>query len=122
MIYWGVYPLRRKLRLALAGAAEQLDLFLALVDDGLRAGSQQLAGIEALALLILASLDILAGSLTKTSWHSVLMLILETPRLMAFAIMSSGMPVPPCRTRGMLLVALWIRSRASKSRPFQLAG
>ena len=51
MIYWGVYPLRRKLRLALAGAAEQLDLFLALVDDGLRAGSQQLAGIEALALL-----------------------------------------------------------------------
>ena len=41
---------------------------------------------------------------------------------MAFAIMSSGMPVPPCRTRGMLLVALWMRSRASKSRPFQLAG
>ena len=34
----------------------------------------------------------------------------------------SGMPVPPCRTRGMLLVALWMRSRASKSRPFQFAG
>ena len=51
--------------LALAGAAEQLDLFLALVDDGLRAGSQQLAGVEALALLILASLDILAGSLSE---------------------------------------------------------
>ena len=41
--------------LALAGAAEQLDLLLALVDDGLSAGSQQLAGIEALALLILRS-------------------------------------------------------------------
>ena len=51
--------------LALAGAAEQLDLLLALVDDGLRAGSQQLAGVEALALLILASLDILAGSLSE---------------------------------------------------------
>ena len=38
------------------------------------------------------------------------------------SIMSSGMPVPPCRTRGILLVALWMRSRASKSRPFQLAG
>ena len=47
--------------LALACAAEQLDLLLALVDDGLRAGSQQLAGVEALALLILASLDVLAG-------------------------------------------------------------
>ena len=43
--------------LALTGAAEQLDLLLALVDDGLSAGSQQLAGVEALALLILASLD-----------------------------------------------------------------
>ena len=41
---------------------------------------------------------------------------------MAFLIISSGMPVPPCRTRGMLSVALWILSRASKSRPFQLAG
>ena len=51
--------------LALAGAAEQLDLLLALVDDGLSAGSQQLAGVEALALLILASLDILAGGLSK---------------------------------------------------------
>ena len=51
--------------LALAGAAEQLDLLLALVDDGLRAGSQQLAGVEALALLILASLDVLAGGLSE---------------------------------------------------------
>ena len=51
--------------LALAGAAEQLDLLLALVDDGLSAGSQQLAGVEALALLILASLDVLAGGLSE---------------------------------------------------------
>ena len=51
--------------LALAGAAEQLDLLLALVNDGLSAGSQQLAGVEALALLILASLDVLAGGLSK---------------------------------------------------------
>src|SRR5699024_10073251 len=50
---------------ALAGAAEQLDLLLALVDDGLCAGGQQLAGVEALALQILAGLDVLAGGLGK---------------------------------------------------------
>ena len=51
--------------LALACAAEQLDLLLALGLDGLCAGSQQLAGVEALALLILALFDVLAGSLSK---------------------------------------------------------
>ena len=52
--------------LALAGAAEQLDLLLALVLDGLCTGSQQLAGVEALALLILAGLDIFTGATTWT--------------------------------------------------------
>ena len=52
-------------RLALACAAEQLDLLLALGLDGLCAGSQQLAGVEALALLILAFFDVLTGGFSK---------------------------------------------------------
>ena len=51
--------------LALACATEQLDLLLALGLDGLCAGSQQLAGVEALTLLILALFDVLAGGLSK---------------------------------------------------------
>ena len=31
----------------------------------------------------------------KESWHSVLTLILDTPRSIAFLIMSAGIPVPP---------------------------
>ena len=65
MIYWVVYPLRRKLPLSPCRRSEQLDLFLALGLDGLCAGSQQLAGVEALALLILALFDVLAGSLSE---------------------------------------------------------
>ena len=56
--------------LALAGAAEQLDLLFALVDDGLSAGSQQLAGVEALALLILAGLDIFTGARRRTELYA----------------------------------------------------
>ena len=51
--------------LALAGAAEQLDLLLALVLDGLCTRSQQFAGVEALALQILAFFDILTCSFRK---------------------------------------------------------
>ena len=36
----------------------------------------------------------------NASWHSVFTLIFATPRLIAFLIMSVGMPVPPCSTRG----------------------
>ena len=58
-------PYDTSFRLALACAAEQLDLLLALGLDGLCAGSQQLAGVEALALLILAFFDVLTGGFSK---------------------------------------------------------
>ena len=58
-------PYDTSFRLALACAAEQLDLLLALGLDGLCAGSQQLAGVEALTLLIFALFDVLAGGLSK---------------------------------------------------------
>ena len=45
----------------LADRTEELHLFLDGVLDGLVAGSQQLAGVIALALLVLALFDVLAG-------------------------------------------------------------
>ena len=74
--------------LCLSHGSEQLHLLLHGILDGLGSGSQKLAGIKALALLILACLDVLAGSCVFT-------LIFATPREIAFLIMSAGMPVPP---------------------------
>ena len=49
----------------LVGRAEQLDLLAHGGLDGLGAGSQQLAGVKALALQILARFDVLAGGVGK---------------------------------------------------------
>ena len=49
----------------LVGAAEQLDLLADLLHDGVGARLQQLAGVIALALLILAGLDVGTGGLSK---------------------------------------------------------
>ena len=58
----------------------------------------------------------------NASWHSVLTLILATPREIAFLIMSSGIPVPPCNTNGMSPVNCWIASNVSKLNPSQFSG
>ena len=52
-------------RLCFAYGAEDLHLLLDLCLDSLGAGSEQLSGVEALALLVLACLDISAGSLSE---------------------------------------------------------
>src|SRR5699024_2672610 len=52
-------------RSGLVGAAEQLDLLADLLHDGVSARLEQLAGVVALALLILAGLDVGAGCLSK---------------------------------------------------------
>ena len=49
--------------LSLVGGAELLHELLGAGHDGLAAGLQDLAGVEALALLVLAGLDVLAGGL-----------------------------------------------------------
>ena len=49
----------------LIGRTEQLDLLFYLVHDGCSAGSQELSRVEALALLILACLDVLSGCLCE---------------------------------------------------------
>ena len=41
----------------------------------------------------------------KYNCHSVFTLILETPKVIAFLIISSGIPVPPCNTNGNLPVS-----------------
>ena len=46
-------------------AAEQLDLLANRLHDGVGTGREQLAGVKALALLVLAGLDVGAGSLSK---------------------------------------------------------
>ena len=90
------------------------------VDNVLQILASSMLAVTTFSLATMVSAYATASSATTPRVAELL--ILETPRLMAFAIISSGMPVPPCRTRGMLLVALWMRSRASKSRPFQFAG
>ena len=52
----------------------------------------------------------------------MLTLILETPKDIAFLIISSGIPVPPCNTNGMFPQAALISSKASKASPCQFAG
>ena len=49
----------------LIGRTEQLDLLFYLVHDGCSAGSQELSRVKALALLILACLDVLSGRLCE---------------------------------------------------------
>ena len=55
------HGLRRETGLRLVGAAKQLDLLLNGRLDGFHTGSQQLAGVKALAFQILAGLDVLTG-------------------------------------------------------------
>ncbi len=107
----------------MCGRAEQLDLLAdGSLDGPRRREPAACGGQKPLPSRSLPASMYLRVASAKLSWHSVLTLILETPREMAFLIISSGMPVPPCRTRGMLSVALWILSSATKSRPFQLGG
>ena len=47
---------------------------------------------------------------------------LDTPKVIAFLIISSGIPEPPCNTNGNFPVSAWIASNASKSNPSQFAG
>ena len=68
--------------------------------NGLYAGASSCAG-QSPCPAYLCPLPHICVAAAKASWHSVFTLILETPRLMAFLIMSAGMPVPPCSTRGM---------------------
>ena len=58
----------------------------------------------------------------NASWHSVLTLILATPKEIAFLIISSGIPVPPCNTNGILPTFSLTAASVSKLRPGQLAG
>ena len=70
--------------LRLVDGAKLLHELLGAGNDVVATRLEELAGVKALALLILAGFDVLAGSLSNTSWQSVLTLILETPRRMAF--------------------------------------
>ena len=58
----------------------------------------------------------------NANWHSVLTFILDTPKEIAFCIISAGIPVPPCKTNGISPVALFIASKASKFNPAQFSG
>ena len=58
----------------------------------------------------------------NTNWHSVLTFILATPKDIASFIISSGIPVPPCNTKGISPVASFIFPNASKFKPAQFSG
>ena len=76
--------------------------FLDGVLDGLGARRKQLARIKALALLVLSGLDVFTGGLGEGELAFGVHIDLgNTQADGPFLIISSGMPVPPCSTRGM---------------------
>lgn len=87
-------------------------------------GASNFLGSKPLAFLsksFSCSMYFLVAS-ANANWHSVLTLILATPKDIAFLICSSGMPVPPCNTNGIPSHFVLISSKRSKFNPFQFEG
>ena len=85
-------------------------------------GANNLRGSKPLDSKSLPASIYLRVASANANCNSVLTLILVTPKEMAVLIMCSGIPVPPCNTRGTLLVTACTSLRTSKFKPFQFAG